>query len=42
MHDSTIHVLLIEDNPTDALLLRQAFTGVPLMPCAFTHVERLA
>jgi PleD family two-component response regulator len=42
MNDSTIHVLLIEDNPTDALLLRQACAAVPLIPCAFTHVERLS
>lgn len=41
MNESAIHVLLIEDNPTDVLLLRQAFAGVPLMPCTFTHVERL-
>jgi signal transduction histidine kinase len=41
MNDSTIRVLLIEDNPTDALLLREACARAPLMPCAFTHVERL-
>jgi DNA-binding NarL/FixJ family response regulator len=42
MNDSAIHVLLIEDNPTDALLLRQACAADPLIPCAFTHVERLS
>jgi DNA-binding NarL/FixJ family response regulator len=42
MDDAPIHVLLIEDNPTDALLLRQACAAVPLMPCVFTHVERLS
>jgi CheY-like chemotaxis protein len=42
MDDTPIRVLLIEDNPTDALLLRQACAAVPLMPCAFTHVERLS
>ena len=42
MDNSSIHVLLIEDNPTDALLLRQACAAVPLMPCTFTYVERLS
>jgi DNA-binding NarL/FixJ family response regulator len=42
MNDSTIHVLLIEDNPMDVLLLRQACAAVPLMPCAFTHVKCLS
>jgi DNA-binding NarL/FixJ family response regulator len=42
MDDVRIHVLLIEDNPTDALLLRQACAAVPLMSCSFTHVERLS
>jgi DNA-binding NarL/FixJ family response regulator len=42
MDDSPIHVLLIEDNPTDVMLLRQACAEVPQMPCTFTHVERLS
>jgi DNA-binding NarL/FixJ family response regulator len=42
MDDSPIQVLLIEDNPTDVLLLRQACAAVPLTPCVFTHVERLS
>jgi DNA-binding NarL/FixJ family response regulator len=33
---------LIEDNPTDVLLVRQACAAVPLVPCVFTHVERLS
>jgi DNA-binding NarL/FixJ family response regulator len=41
MENSLIQVLLIEDNPTDVLLLRQACAAVPLIPCVFTHVERL-
>jgi CheY-like chemotaxis protein len=42
MKDSTVRVLLIEDNPTDALLLQQTCAGLPLTPCVFTHVERLS
>jgi PleD family two-component response regulator len=42
MDDAPIHVLLIEDNPTDVLLVRQACAAVPLIPCVFTHVERLS
>jgi DNA-binding NarL/FixJ family response regulator len=42
MDDAPIHVLLIEDNPTDVLLVRQACAAVPLVPCVFTHVERLS
>jgi DNA-binding NarL/FixJ family response regulator len=42
MDEAPIHVLLIEDNPTDALLLRQACAAVPLIRCVFTHVERLS
>jgi DNA-binding response OmpR family regulator len=42
MDDAPIHALLIEDNPTDVLLVRQACAAVPLIPCVFTHVERLS
>jgi PAS domain S-box-containing protein len=37
-----IRVLLVEDNATDALLLREALTEVAGVEFALTHVERLA
>lgn len=37
-----IRVLLLEDNPTDAMLLRETFSDTPGVEFAVTHVERLA
>jgi two-component system sensor histidine kinase/response regulator len=36
-----IQILLIEDNPTDALLLRETLAEAPSARFALTHVERL-
>jgi len=37
-----LQVLLVEDNPTDALLLVQAFSEVPQLEVELTHVDRLS
>jgi PAS domain S-box-containing protein len=41
MSATDIAVLLIEDSPTDALLVQEAFAAVPAGAFALTHVERL-
>ncbi len=41
MTDQPLHLLLVEDNPTDALLVREALTETPLVPFVVTRVERL-
>jgi signal transduction histidine kinase len=41
MDDSTLQVLLIEDNPTDVLLLQEALAHIPSMAFAVTAVARL-
>jgi signal transduction histidine kinase len=41
MDDSPVHVLLIEDNPTDATLLHQVFLRVGKVGWRMSHVERL-
>jgi signal transduction histidine kinase len=42
MNDSLLQVLLIEDNPTDVLLLQEALAQVSSMAFAVTAVERLS
>ncbi|NJN97061.1 MAG: PAS domain S-box protein [Anaerolineales bacterium] len=42
MTNSSIHVLLVEDNPTDVLLLREALAEVRLFPFELTQVAQLA
>lgn len=41
MPDQLIQVLLIEDNPTDVLLLREALMAIPIASFAVTQAERL-
>ncbi len=41
MSTRALRVLLVEDNPTDALLLREAVADVPNTKVLLTHVERL-
>ncbi|HVS54585.1 MAG TPA: response regulator [Opitutaceae bacterium] len=41
MDDAAIHVLLVEDNPTDALLVREDLTHRPRGNFTVTHVEQL-
>jgi signal transduction histidine kinase len=41
MDNDPIRILLIEDNPTDVLLLRAALTRVPEIRTAVAHVESL-
>lgn len=41
-HEQPIRVLLIEDSPTDVVLLRAVLARVPEMQIALTHVEQLA
>ena len=38
----SIMILLIEDNPTDALLVREALAQASLLSCTVTHAERLS
>lgn len=38
---SLINILLIEDSPTDALLLEAALSGVESFPCKLTRCERM-
>ena len=40
--DRPLHVLLVEDDPTDVRLLQKAFADVPTMACVVTPVARLA
>jgi two-component system sensor histidine kinase UhpB len=40
MASLAVRVLLVEDNPTDVLLLREALAVVPLAHYALTHTER--
>ncbi|MBI3172167.1 MAG: PAS domain S-box protein [Chloroflexi bacterium] len=40
-HESSLNVLLVEDNPTDVLLLQNALETDHLSEFALTHVERL-
>jgi CheY-like chemotaxis protein len=40
--DLPLQVLLVEDNPTDVLLLQDALAHVPAMVCVVTPVARLA
>jgi len=42
MRDGPINVLLVEDSPTDALLLREALAGEDSVQFRTAHVERLA
>jgi signal transduction histidine kinase/DNA-binding response OmpR family regulator len=42
MNNETIKILLIEDNPADARLVREALQVVDGSACELTHVERLA
>ena len=35
-------ILLIEDNPTDTLLVREALAQIPFFQCTVTHAERLS
>ena len=42
MRDKPINVLLVEDSPTDALLLREALSGEESVQFRTAHVERLA
>lgn len=41
MTEQALHMLLVEDNPTDALLVREALTDIPSVPFVVTQVERL-
>src|SRR5437660_985821 len=41
MHDDTVRVLLLEDSPSDALMISEALRDCPGR-FAITHVERLA
>lgn len=41
MRDRPINILLVEDSPTDALLLREALSGVNSVRFRTAHVERL-
>jgi serine phosphatase RsbU (regulator of sigma subunit) len=41
MEQSPIHILLVEDNPGDARLLRETLREVPAARFALAHVERL-
>jgi CheY-like chemotaxis protein len=41
MADATIHVLLVEDSPIDARLLREVLEGVAPGRFVVTHTERL-
>src|SRR5690606_11240464 len=36
-----IPILLVEDNPTDVLLLEETFADIPHVDCELVHVERL-
>lgn len=42
MEKTTIHVLLVEDSPTDAMLLRQVLSRANPGEWQMTHVERLS
>jgi signal transduction histidine kinase/DNA-binding response OmpR family regulator len=42
MTDQPIHLLLVEDSPTDALFLQEALAQVPSAQFRLTHRERLA
>lgn len=42
MEKTTIHILLVEDSPTDAMLLRQVLLRANPGECQMTHVERLS
>src|SRR3954470_2054773 len=39
MNDSSIHVLLVEDNPTDALIVREELAHAPDVRFAMMHVS---
>ncbi len=41
MREKQINVLLVEDSPTDALLLREALAGATLVQFRMAHVDRL-
>ncbi|MBI3329281.1 MAG: response regulator, partial [Nitrospinae bacterium] len=41
MTEQALHLLLVEDNPTDALLVREALTDIPSVPFVVIQVERL-
>jgi len=41
MADSPLHILLVEDNPGDARLLRETLRDVEVLPFKLTHVGRL-
>jgi DNA-binding response OmpR family regulator len=41
MPDQPVRVLLVEDDPTDALLVREASELMPALSLAFSPVERL-
>ena len=41
MGDSTVRILLVEDNPGDARLLRETLRDAEGLPFELTHVERL-
>ena len=41
MSTKAIDILLVEDSPTDALLLRAALEGAHSAPFGLVHVERL-
>lgn len=42
MTDESIRLLLVEDDPTQVLLLREAFAETPSVPISLTHTERLS
>lgn len=42
MSDNLIHILLVEDDPTDAAQLNQELAESPFGPFVVTHVQRLA
>src|SRR5438046_428942 len=41
MDDDSLHILLVEDNLTDVLLLEEALAEVPNIKFALTHSDRL-
>ena len=41
MAESAVRILLVEDNPGDARLLRETLREAPGLACALTHVQRL-
>ena len=41
MNPSAVRILLVEDNPGDARLLRESLRDVESLACELTHVERL-